>query len=171
VVCGSAATERDYLNGLRRHARNPAITVKIKNKPVSPAQLVAYTAELWKQSREDFDAAWCVFDVDEFQDVRRAVVEARRARIEVAVSNPCFELWLLLHFCPHTRQTGTYRELLPYLRKHLPDYDKARLDFRCFEGTWRDAVERARPMAPSAREHEVNPATGVWPLVQLIAER
>jgi hypothetical protein len=158
----------DYLNGLRRRARNSAITVRIKKKPVSPAQLVAYTAQLWKESREDFDAAWCVFDVDEFQDIQRAVTDARRAGIEVAVSNPCFELWLLLHFRDLNRQAGTYRELLPYLKRHLPDYDKAKLEFRWFEDTWRRAVDRARELTPRGREHEINPATGVWPLAAII---
>jgi hypothetical protein len=30
-------------------------------------------------------------------------------------------------------------------------------------------MERARTLAPAGKEHTVNPATGVWRLVQLVA--
>ncbi|MGP4109960.1 RloB family protein [Streptomyces sp. 4N509B] len=167
MVCGSRATEGDYLRGLVGHVANPAVTVRIRNKPVSPTQLVAHAVELRALAPDDFDQVWCVFDVDEFPDVARAVAEARRVGIEVAVSNPCFELWLLLHFRKHTAHARTYRELLPYLKKHLSGYDK-RPAFRHFQSGWPEAVPRARRLARRGTEHEVNPATGVWALVERI---
>ena len=45
-----------------------------------------------------FEAVWCVFDVDQHPHLTTAVEEARTAGIDVAVSSPSFELWLLLHF-------------------------------------------------------------------------
>lgn len=45
-----------------------------------------------------YDHIWCVFDIDEHPFVPEARQQARDNRIDVAVSNPCFELWLLLHF-------------------------------------------------------------------------
>ncbi|HCA88271.1 MAG TPA: hypothetical protein DEQ61_24110, partial [Streptomyces sp.] len=101
VLCGAKVTERDYLQGLVNHLSNPAVTVRIKTKVCSPSQLVGYAAGERTRSRHDFDEVWCVFDVDEF-DVAHAIGEAQRLGVEVAVSNPCFELWLILHFRRHT---------------------------------------------------------------------
>lgn len=171
VVCGAQVTEREYLRGLVAHVANPAVTVRITTKSCSPSQLVTYAEVQRKLSPTDFDDVWCVFDVDEFQDVASAITQARESGIEVAVSNPCFELWLILHHGAHTSYAGTYRKLLPHLTKHLPHYDKARLDFRDFAEGWSEAVARARKLAPSGKEHEVNPATGVWTLVERIAGR
>lgn len=109
-----------------------------------------------------------MFDVDEF-DVAHAIGEAQRLGVEVAVSNPCFELWLILHFRRHTAYAAAYRDLLPHLKRHLPVYDKTRLNFRDFEDGWRQAVPRAKELTPAGREHKTNPATGVWALVDRIA--
>lgn len=168
-MCGAEATERDYLRGLVAQVANPAVTVRITAKSCSPSQLVKYAKVQRDLSPTDFDEVWCVFDVDEFQDVPRAVAMAQEAGIDIAVSNPCFELWPILHFAAHNGYAGTYRELLPHLTRHLPRYDKSRLDFRHFAEGWRDALTRAKPLAPQGKEHEVNPATGVWTLVDRIA--
>lgn len=170
VVCGAKATEKHYLQGLVEHLANPAVTVRIRTKPCSPAQLIAYAAGERERTGDDFDQIWCVFDVDEYE-VGCAVARARREGIEVAVSNPCFELWLVLHFCDHRAHVGTYRELLPYLKRYVPAYDKARLDFRDYEHGWSSAGGRAVGLAESGREYATNPSTGVWALVERIAGR
>jgi hypothetical protein len=169
VVCGARLTEKDYVSGLVNHLDNPAVTVRLKTKACSPAQLIDYAGGERDRNRDEFDQVWCVFDVDEFE-VAPAVAEARRRGIEVAVSNPCFELWLLLHFAEHTAHAATYKALLPYLKRHRPGYDKTRVDFADYRHGWRAAGVRARRLADEGRECEVNPATGVWRLVERIAD-
>ncbi len=49
----------------------------------------------------EIDEFWCVFDVEwprNHPGLKEAVQQARRSDIQLAVSNPCFELWLILHF-------------------------------------------------------------------------
>src|SRR5262249_25450256 len=41
---------------------------------------------------------WCVFDIDEHPNVGPALDLAGTSGISVAVSNPCIELWFVLHF-------------------------------------------------------------------------
>jgi RloB-like protein len=41
---------------------------------------------------------WCVFDIDEHPYVARALELATASGISVSVTNPCIELWFLLHF-------------------------------------------------------------------------
>jgi len=45
-----------------------------------------------------YNSVWCVFDVDDHPRVADARQMAADNGIELAISNPCFELWLLLHF-------------------------------------------------------------------------
>jgi hypothetical protein len=170
VVCGAKATEKDYLQGLVNHLGNPAVTVRIRTKACSPSQLVDYAVGERDRMGEDFDQVWCVFDVDHF-DVAGVTAAARRKGVEVAVSNPCFELWLILHFCGHTAYAAMYKDLLPSLKRHVPGYDKARLDFKDYEDGWPDAGRRAKRLSPAGREHETNPATGMWKLVDRIVSR
>lgn len=72
------------------------------------------------------DEAWLVVDKDGWTDEQLgrlhewAQEETNRG---LALSNPKFEYWLLLHFEEGTN-IGTPSELSRRLRKHLPRYDK-----------------------------------------------
>jgi|ERR1022692_2479531 hypothetical protein len=49
----------------------------------------------------EIDEFWCVFDVEwprNHPGLHEAIEQAQQNRIQLAVSNPCFELWLILHF-------------------------------------------------------------------------
>lgn len=48
----------------------------------------------------------------------------RCSNVEIIVNNPCFEFWVLLHFCHTTRFYENYKILLPDLQKHLDNYVK-----------------------------------------------
>ena len=50
-----------------------------------------------KNSFEENDEVWAVFDRDEHPNFDQAIDRCRRAGVRVARSNPCFELWLILH--------------------------------------------------------------------------
>lgn len=168
VVCGAEATEPAYLQGLKQARRNPAVTIKVKAKPADPDTVVRYAAGLRVTAAGSYDEVWCVVDVDEF-DLAKAVVTARRARVNLAISNPCFEYWLLLHFEVCTAPLTCYSDVAKRLRRHVPGYDKSALDFADYASGVEAAVERAlKPGHVLATEHEHNPATGVWALVQKV---
>ncbi|MFJ5225612.1 RloB family protein [Streptomyces sp. NPDC088400] len=164
IVCGSKETERQYLQGLRDHLRNPAVSVVVRGKACSPTQLVAYARGQRDLNKGGYDEVWCVFDVDEYPDVAEAAAVARRNGIRVAVSNPCFELWLLLHFADHRAHVATYKKLQPLLEKWVPGYDKTRVDFGRYRDGVGEAGERARKLDPTGEAHTRNPSTSVWRL-------
>ena len=114
-----------------------------------------------------FDRVWCVTDVDDF-DMSSATRLAAAERIELAVSNPCFELWLLLHHEDCRAHLSGYSAVLAKLRKHVPDYDKSRLAFSDFSHGVVDAVSRAIRLDPTAAQYAKNPSTSVWRLVEMI---
>ena len=168
VVCGGARTEPDYFAGLLRARRNPTIEVTVIGKGIAPEQLVRHA----KRIGGDHDEVWCVVDTDEF-DIAKAARLADELGVRLVVSNPCFELWLLLaqkmqHSTDHQGRTASYKQLVPKLIKHVPGYDKCRLDFAQYEAGVEDAALRAEKLDPTGRDHDRNPSTGVWKLVRQV---
>ena len=168
-MCGSARTEEVYLRGLRDAAANRAVDVTVVNRPKDPLKVVRSAVELAERGRRDFDQVWCVFDVDDF-DIASAVRAAKQQGVELAVSNPCFELWLLLHHeaCNgHCRGCGA---VMPKLKKHVKGYDKSRPRFADFSAGVVDACDRARALDPTGNAFGANPSSSVWRLVETIVE-
>ncbi len=109
----------------------------------------ARTAELRDARKEGgraSDEIWCVFDFDVHPHVQEAIELAGRHEINVAASNPCIELWFILHHEEHTahieRDIAQRRsaELLG-CGKHLTNVALAALDPLCA-----DAVRRAKQL-------------------------
>jgi RloB-like protein len=170
VVCGSAKTESTYLRELRNSVGNPAVDITLVNRDKSPLQVVEYAIDFVKRDERAFDEVWCVFDVDQF-DIDPAVRFAQRSRLELAVSNPCFELWLLLHHDQCKAFCAGYDDVVDRLRRHLPTYDKTCLRFADFAAGVSAAVERARELEPDGSKHDINPSTSVWRLVERITQQ
>jgi hypothetical protein len=106
-----------------------------------------------------------VVDVDHF-DLAAAASAAQAAEVELAVSNPCFELWLLLHHERCDSSMACCGDVIARLRKCVPGYDKTRLRFEQFAGGVEQAVSRAAALDATGRDHRRNPSTGVWRLVE-----
>lgn len=159
VICGGEKTEVDYFSGLKRLHR---ARITVKPKCDSPANLVRFAERLRNLYPEEFDEVWCVVDVDEF-DIEAASVAAQRAGIELAISNPCFEFWLLLHFRDPCGPAKACREIVSHLSKCLTGYDKTKLDFGHFAERVPAAIERASKIDSAG-----NPSTGVWRLVEKV---
>lgn len=100
-----------------------------------------------------------------------ALALAAKAGIKVAVSNPCFELWLLLHHEDCSAHCADCDAVQVRLRKRVPAYDKTRLRFRDFAGGLDQAIALARKLDPTGTDHIRNPSTGVWRLVGAVLEK
>ncbi|MGH3517464.1 MAG: RloB family protein [Haloechinothrix sp.] len=167
MVCGGRSTEPTYFRGLKKWVRNPAVKVKIAAQGVDPMKLVEHASVL--DRRGEFDDVWCVVDVDEY-DLTLALKVAHDMGVKLAISNPCFEYWLLLHFQNCQACLNGYDHVAGRLLKHLPQYDKANLRFDDFSAGVNDAVHRAKQRCPrpGIGEHQHNPSTRVWALVEAI---
>jgi hypothetical protein len=170
IVCASRRTESDYLRGLRDQSGNPAVDILLRKHGRSPNQAIEYARKFVQGDQRNFDEIWCVVDVDDF-DIDEAANTARRAKVSLAVSNPCFELWLLLHHADCTAYCDGYEGVAARLKKHVHDYDKTRLNFARYRNGVDDAVRRATALDPSGQEFGRNPSTNVWQLVERIRER
>ncbi|GAA0898598.1 RloB family protein [Virgisporangium aurantiacum] len=167
VYCGGLRTEPEYFDGLKLENRSSAVSVRIVAEGADPERLVRRAAGHRNRQPGVFDEVWCVTDVDQF-DLTRAVALARKERVSLAVSNPCFELWLLLHHADCTAHCTGYDDVATRLKKYVRDYDKCRLNFAAYRDKIDDAVERARKLDPDGTAFTANPSTNVWQLVERI---
>lgn len=102
-------TERLYLTAMIRRSET-RVRVKIEREPGTPLQLVTRALErkeadavLERRRRgRAYDEYWCVFDRDAHPSFAQAGRLAASGGIELAISNPCIELWFILHFRDHT---------------------------------------------------------------------
>lgn len=163
VVCAGERTEPAYFKGLRDFVASRAVDIKLVARPKAPVQMVEFAGT----RGTGFDEVWCVFDVDNF-DIATAVQVAGEFDVQLGVSNPCFELWLLLHLEDCRARLDGYKAVAAKLRKHFPAYDKAQLRFADFVTGLDEAVARARALDETGTKFEENPTTSVWRLVERI---
>jgi hypothetical protein len=107
VFTEGSLSEPDYVNGLRRlpHVRgNVALRVEIHPEHRVPLTLVRMAVE--RARDPEVDECWCIFDVEwpkNHPNLDAALALARENGVRLAISNPCFELWLILHHQDHAR--------------------------------------------------------------------
>lgn len=179
VVCEGEQTEPQYLRGFERACRNARVKIEIAKERGVPMTLVriakslkADAEEQARRERDDnlaYDAVWCVFDVDDHPRVSDAIVMARDNGVELAISNPCFELWLLLHFRPNPGMQSRQR-ITEMLCGHVSDYRK-HVDFELYLSGYAQAVKRASSIEKNAKSRGdslQNPSTRVHVLTESI---
>lgn len=110
IFCEGERTEPVYLEALKRRPEVKdvaSVDLRIEAEHGMPETLVSSAIKAHDKSADEegeVDEFWCVFDVEwprNHPRLREAVQQARGNGINVAISNPCFELWLILHFERH----------------------------------------------------------------------
>lgn len=179
VVC-EGGTEEEYIEAFAASQKNPRVRVKPVGHAGVPLSVVREAKELMLANQDQatrekddnlrYDAVWAVFDVDEHPNIPEARVMARHNGIEVAVSNPCFELWLYLHFKDQPGMQHRH-DLQKLLEKIVPGYDK-HIDFSIYAPGYVDARRRAKKLDQQAEiddDPSRNPTTGFWRLTESIS--
>ena len=75
-----------------------------------------------RDSFEEGDQVWAVFDRDEHPNFDHAVALCRSHGVGVARSDPCFELWLILHEGDYDQPCDRWR-VQGELKRRRPEYD------------------------------------------------
>ena len=176
-------TEPDYVRRCCDEYGNGNVRLVVLEKRGSPGTVVRIALaereiliERARKSPDSFDSCfrvWAVFDRDEHEDFEEAIELARANHIDCAFSNPCFELWPLLHIRDHNAPIHRH-DLQRLLGRLMPGYDHdagAIVDFEQIRNEVDVAIERAE-RCYSNRESEGdpcgNPSTTVHRLVTII---
>ena len=173
VLAEGKVTEPQYLRAVAGHE----VQIAFGATGFTPMALVEQARLETKANRraDDFDEIWCVFDYDEHPDIARAIHEARQSGIDTAMSNPCFELWLVLHVEEQRRHIHRHAAQRRCRDLRLTDGKKITASGL---SQLRDGYDAAKRRAESLeRMHEQtgspkgsNPSSGVWRLVDRLRQ-
>lgn len=109
VFCEGERTEPEYIFALKQEpsVRDiAAVDIRLNKETAGSVPMTLVQAAIDHRRRVDeeegeVDEIWCIFDVEwprNHPELPRAITMAKAARVNLAISNPCFELWLALHF-------------------------------------------------------------------------
>ncbi len=187
LFCEGKKTEPAYFVAIKRACSSALIEVETNPAAGVPHTLAesavarARFLGLSRRSRkalnyfEKGDEVWAVFDRDEHPRFNEAVTLCEQAGVRVGRSNPCFEVWLILHIEDFDRPDDRHA-VQAHLAKLRPEYDKrgAKTPDCADLVAHVDKAEQRAETQLSRRENEGNPygrpSTTVGRLIRAIRE-
>ncbi|MDY7011402.1 MAG: RloB family protein [Planctomycetota bacterium] len=125
-------------------------------------------------THDDYDEIWCVMDVEaplQHSTLAQALDKAKGNGLSVALSNPCFEYWYILHFKKTSRPMLKNGDVIKVLKEHYPKYCKNDPDI--FDVIFPDTEKAIRHAKEVIKEkhwvedlRDCNPSTHVHRLVE-----
>lgn len=126
-----------------------------------------------------FDHYWLVFDKDDNSPdiIYKVIRTAEKRKIHWCFSNPCFEIWILLHFCFRNTPTSPEelkRRLIPqFIKGYSETYPKlgdtlAEHQHQAMNNAMRLLPETSR-VAWRMQPSNANPSTNLDELIRLLA--
>lgn len=187
LYCEGQTTEYLYFHGLKQEPfLRDTFDLKVEPGSGGSANQVVFDA-IKRKNREakagtEYDQVWCVLDVEDVSrlpELRQALKLAADNAIEVFVSNPCFEVWLLAHFEQRSTAFPSAQAACEYLSRKWWEselgraYDKADRDLYT---RLADKVSTATVNAEHVHTHrfadtdrcECNASTEVYRLVKTL---
>ena len=163
VFC-EGETEENYVDFIRRQYKSPIkIVPKTAGTNISQRLINKQQNEL-KISKDDRISTFLMYDLD----VAPVVEKLKSCKAVWLCSNPCVELWFLLHSQPQTSELQT-EQCVRALRKTneiWQNYQKPILTNSQKDALWENrttAVERAKTLVENS-----NPSSFVYKLIEAI---
>lgn len=175
-------TEPKYFEAFIRHFNISQGQVKViphEKTKSSPNQVIEYVIDFEKQVRKsgaayaDSYQYWLVLDTDRWeQNLSSVISDAYSRKYDMAQSNPCFEIWKLLHFEDISQNiSSSYLANKTSINGRLASLHKSgNLEIEYFPRT-EDAISNAKQLDTNPNERQlVRVGTRVYRLVELLFE-
>jgi len=193
IVVEGEKTEHNYFNSLKLDLALTTIDIKVVSAcGGDPLEVINKAHKLFQDNiRESkkgntlkFDKVFCVFDDDnKIKKFQEALLKAKENNFVAITSIPCFEFWILLHYCYTTSYFGNYQELCPRLETEMRKsgvlkkgelYDKS--DIKLYEKLkpkLEDALSNANKLEQKHPNEDgcTNPSTKVHILVKELQDQ
>jgi len=161
AIVGDGHTEKIYFENVRDTDRPDNLDIF----PALPKRIGNYGGVLDKAIAlaEDYDKVYALIDMDNIIRQRQQTAYHLRKKVAeekgviVLENNPCFEIWLLLHFTYTTRLFQNCDEVAIILKRdHIPEYDKS-MRFVTAANLYRNYKQQLTGLAiPNGRSLEDN---------------
>ena len=185
IVSEGSKTEPIYFNSLKRILRLAMVEVDIVGEGAAPITVVDRAIEmrharkrLAKTSitKAAYEVVYCVIDVEapKAESLSRAANKARDNKLEVILSNPCFEYWYILHFRKTSAPFGTSQKAKSALRQEHRAYCES--DTTIFDVVYpktADAIRHSKQVLNEQHNDaedlsDCNPSTHVHKIVEYL---
>ncbi len=183
IICEGKETEPRYFEALRGELRIRKAQVRVipggdgRGAPTSIVKMALRKQHEMEMDLESGDQTWCVFDTEQqgkYPDLAKVIEHANRKGLLLAVSNPSFEYWYVLHFECTDRPFANAAEVIERLRSHLPQYtenNKSMNVFACIKDRTETALANTNTLRQRADQDwnlYPNPSTSVDRLVRYL---
>lgn len=125
----------------------------LKGNNTDPEGVIHDLLKTAKQEELDLkqgDILACFIDVDfkkgREKELRAAIKLARQNNVSLYLSNPCFEVWYLLHFRYSTKPYCSNDEAIRDLNSYISDYSKSKDVFELIVGNSKQAIENSKKL-------------------------
>lgn len=166
IATEGEVTEKLYFNGLfrRKNIRMPILFTKKGNS--SPEKVLRRLSEYKNEHNAAPNELWLVIDRDYWnkETLQKIEQECRNKHYNLIISNPCFELWLLLHR-DNPKNPLTASECEKEIKKLIPNYTKSKYKIDELEKNIEKAIQNAKRLN-HANVIDEAPATEVFKLVE-----
>ncbi len=171
IATEGEVTEKIYFIGAfrRKNIRMPILATKKGDS--SPDKVLKRLNKYKNEYAASPNELWLVIDRDNWdKNTLRAIEKECKAKgFNLAISNPCFELWLLLHQ-KKPKQPLMASECEKELKKLIKGYKKSKFNIDYIEKNISLAIEHAKVL-DNGKNIQGAPSTKVYKLVEkLITE-
>lgn len=143
IVCEDSKSVPNYLRAVISHYKLNSANVEIVGDECGSAPLTVVNHAIQKVGNRNkqakrtgepvYDRVFCVIDRDNHPDIHAAIDKASQQKppIDIIISVPSFELWLLLHFTYRSAPFSASGNksigdaVVLELLKHMPSYKKS----------------------------------------------
>jgi chromosome segregation and condensation protein ScpB len=191
-IATEGKTEEQYFDYLSEMVSNGVIKIDrlirddeddTKSHPMYVIELLEERIELWKEYGVEANELWMIIDRDK-QNVSKKQLEqiienCENKGFNLALSNPTFELWLLLHVTDLVKydknqllENKKVTKKRRFIDKELSDlnngYNKSKIKFEDFSDGIQDAIRRAKELEINNYKLIENLGTSVCLLVEKV---
>lgn len=178
VFCEGQNSEPDYIRGLMKLPEvvgDTSLNLELHPEQGVPLTLVQMAAA--RLEDPEVDECWCLFDVEWPQNhpkLKQARELARVKRVGLAISNPCFELWLILHHRSLTKFVDT--ATAERLSRELDGRSGKSIDAQVYMPLRRQAARRSEALERRHLDNATlfpddNPSSGMHHLLRAIERK
>lgn len=164
---------KDYFSRFKTR-RVQFVVIPTEGGKSAPAEVIARLDKFKDDTAtEENDQFWLCIDKDHWANsghianLTQVLQHCTQKKYQVAISNPCFELWLLLHFEDvEPTDQRTCRQIAGRVSELAAGYSKKLLPLN--ETMVKDAVKRAQSLDTSESLIPLTPSTGVHRIISAL---
>jgi len=129
VAEGENVTESQYFKSFQKQNSRCNIRIILAKHITDPEGMLKAVQLKWRELELDArkgDKAYVVLDLDCDENKAALIkrLQLKSKEVQFIVSNPCFEVWFLLHFKYSTKEFLSGNAVVHELRNYISEYEK-----------------------------------------------